>query len=207
MDRGVAAARWKPSPSSCFAMSGSRFLGFVPLALLLGGCVTSMPTDLTVVAVEAVDSRNTPELHEPQAQAGQDAPFRMLIRVSFTSSTDLLSLARDMSSNLGNTGFLCRTPDIRAGVSYPDIFSEGKRIEPLVAVTTRQERSAYYVFVVVEQQRSTWASHHRFDLRQHPEDVCFYVRGGNSLGLGYKSNVVVILGAVIAAALRHAPSE
>ena len=44
-----------------------------------------------------------------------------------------------------------------------------------------------------------------FDLLRMPEDVCFYLSGGNSLGFGYRSNKVRIPKEAIAAALQNLP--
>ena len=50
---------------------------------------------------------------------------------------------------------------------------------------------AYYVFLDVAFTAKQPSSYESFDLRTHPEDICFRV-GGGFAGRGFKSNVVVI---------------
>jgi hypothetical protein len=50
------------------------------------------------------------------------------------------------------------------------------------------------------------STHESFDLRAHPEDICFRV-GGGFAGRGFKSNVVVIPKAEIIKALEQMPPE
>jgi hypothetical protein len=65
----------------------------------------------------------------------------------------------------------------------------------------------YYIFINVagEARPQDIPPQEAFDLRQRPADVCFYARGGNESGRGYRSNTVVIPKDAIAAALQKSP--
>jgi len=208
------------------------FACVVPLiGTLLGGCVSAnTPGDLTFVSVQAVDWYNVAELPGPNASpvlgmvserqlreagesvSGGEKPHQLLLKVEFTSATNLPKFVQERSYNLGNTGFLCSRPDNRAGVSFPYIFWQGIRLgqhepDPISRYGVAAGAPiVYYMFVGVAFPKFVPPKpEYEYDLRQKPEDVCFYVRGGSGSGGGYRSNTVIVPKAAIEAALRNLP--
>jgi hypothetical protein len=209
------------------------FYCLVPLiAQLLGGCIsTNTPSDLTFVSVQAADWHDQDEMPGPgaspvlgmvnsrdleqsgQSVTGEEKPHRPLLKITFTSATNLSRFVSEHSYNLGNTAVLCDRPNDRLTLSFSYIFWRGIRLGLRETDPNQRNGGAegapvtYYIFIdVADKERPQDVPPRRgFDLRQKPEDVCFYLRGGNESGRGYKSNVVVVSKDAITAALAKAP--
>jgi hypothetical protein len=206
----------------------------VPMIISLfgGGCVAAeTPGDLALISVQAVDWHDQDEMPGPgaspvlgmvnshdiertgQSVTGREKPHRPLLKIEFTSATNLSQFVIEHSYNLGNTAFLCDRPSDRLTLSFSYVFWHGVRLglqeaDPIPrAKESSTEPVTYYIFIdVADKERlQDRPPQKAFDLRQNPENVCFYVRGGNESGRGYKSNVVVVSKDAIAAALTKAP--
>lgn len=223
LGRPLARRKRGPEPR------GEGFFCVLPLvALLLGGCIsTNTPGDLTMLSVQSVDWRDQDELPGPgvspalgmvrdrdlalmgQSITGGEKPHRPLLKIEFTSTTNLSKFVIVNSYNLGNTAFLCDRRKDSAGLSFPDIYWHGIRLgEHEFDPIERHSDAAgapitYYIFIDVAREKVVPSKPPRegFDLRQNPENVCFYLAGGNESGRGYRSNMVTIPKDVIAAAL------
>jgi len=202
------------------------------IAPLLGGCIsTNVPGDLVLVSVQAVDWRDQDEMPGPgasplvgmvnsrtlalmgQSVTGGPKPSRPLLKVEFTSATNLSKFAIENSYNLANRAYFCDHPVKDVTLSFPYIFWRGTRLgqqegDPIERqVQAARASITYYIFIDVarEPRPGDRPPQEGFDLRQKAEDVCFAVGGGNESGRGYSSNTVVIPKDVIATALRKAP--
>jgi hypothetical protein len=205
----------------------------VPLmGSLLGGCISAnTPGDLVFASAQVVDLHDQAELPGPgaspivgmvnsrdleragQSVTGGDKPHRPLLKIEFTSATDLSKFVIENSYNLGNAAFFCDREKGSPYMSYPAIFWRGVRLGEHEAnpIERRSEPAnapiIYYFFLHIALPKIVPSNppQNGFDLRQKPEDVCFYVRGGNESGSGYRSNTVAIPKDVIVAALAKAP--
>ena len=176
---------------------------------LLSGCIASnTPGDLTFRSAREVDWRDQAEMPGAKGLKGGEKGFKPLIKVEFTSGTNLLNFARTNSYTVLGEAFFCARPDDYVRLSFVDVYSRGARVDGLERGETEadaaQGGATYYIFLNVAglARPSDIPPQKAFDLRQHAEDVCFYVRGGNVTGSGYKSNTVVVPKEAIAAALR-----
>jgi hypothetical protein len=198
-------------------------------AAVLGGCVAAnTPGDVTVVSVRTVDEHDVAEMPGPNAPpflgmasdrqlrelgydvTGGEKPHRLWLKVEFTSAMNLARFVIDRSYTLGAYGHLCSRPKTVAASTY--IYWQGKRLgnhepDPITpSGTIVGTPITYYIFVGVTGPKFTPpAPELEYDLRQHPEDVCFNLRGGKNSGFGYRSNTVVVSKAGIEAALRTLP--
>ena len=204
---------------------------FSLVAPLLGGCVsTNTPSDLAFVSVQVVDWRDQAELPGPgaspvlgmvsnrdlvskgQSITGGEKSHRLLLKVEFTSTTNLSKFVIENSYNLGNETFFCDRQKASPFMSYPFVFWYNIRLGEHEADPIAQQSEAargpitYYIFIDVARKKVVPSNPPQggFDLRQKPEDVCFYVRGGNESGRGYRSNTVMIPRDAIVAALQKA---
>lgn len=203
---------------------------FLPIAPFLGGCIsTNTPGDLAFVSVQAVDWRDQKEMPGPGAspilgmvnshvleQAGQsieggEKPHRPLLKVKFTSVTNLSRFAIDNSFPLANHTFFCDHPQKDVTLSFSYIFWQGNRLGQYENDVIQRYGGppgrliTYYIFIDVarEPRLQDRPPQEGFDLRQKPENLCFVLASGNEWGRGYRSNTVVIPKEAIATALTH----
>lgn len=184
------------------------------LLLLLSGCIASnTPGDLTFRSAQEVDWLDQAEMPGPEAVNGGKKTHRPLIKVEFSSGTSLLKFANANSYTVGNEAFFCDRPNDFVRLSFPGVYSQGARVWLLDSRRSEEDAAqglvTYYVFVDVAgpARPGDIPPQKAFDLRQHPENVCFYISGGNVTGSGYRSNTVVVPKEAIAAALRDGPSS
>lgn len=130
---------------------------------------------------------------------------RPTLKIEFSSATNLARFAVENSWSLGSTAFFCERQKTFSDISFPWVFWRGARLdrlEPDPIGTALGSRISYYLFVDVAREKIVPSNPpvEAYDLRQAPEDVCFYLRGGNT-GFGYRSNTVTVSKEAIAAAL------
>jgi hypothetical protein len=200
------------------------------VSLFCGSVAADSLDDLAFLSVQAVDWQDQNEMPGPgaspvlgmvnsrdleakgQSVTGHEKPHRPLLKIEFTSATNLSRFVIEHSFNLGNTAFLCDRPSDVLTLSFSYVFWRGMRLGLQEADPIRRQNEllrvpvTYYIFIdVADKERPLDKPPQKaFDLRQNPENVCFYVRGGNELGRGYKSNIVVVPKDAIAAALTKA---
>jgi len=212
-----------------------NFSCLIPLiAFVLGGCIsTNTPGDLSLMSVQAVDWQDQAEMPGPgaspaigmvkdseivrmgQSVIGGKKPHRLILKIVFSSATNLSKFAADHSYNLGSDAYFCNHPKKGIGLVFPDIYWNGLRLGPLEADPIQRNTNEtgapieYYFFINVARKKvvPSIPPQEGFDLWQKPEDICFYLAGGNGSGFGYKSNVAVIPKDMIAAALKNAPAR
>ena len=204
------------------------------VAPVVGGCIsTNTPGDLSLVSVEAVDVHDQPELPGPgvspllgmvsdrdliasgQTTTGGEKPHRLMLKIEFTSATDLSEFVIDNSYNLGSETFLCSRQSVSPPMGYPFVFWNGIRLgthepDPIKSTDTgKAERTVfkYYIFAHIALPKIVPSKppQEGFDLRKRPAELCFYLRGGNEFGRGYRSNTVVVPKNLVATALQKAP--
>ena len=201
----------------------------VATAVSLSACALASPDQLSLLSVEVVKYDDQKEVHAPENSLwgfagrdleGSDAPAvkkypdRLWLKIQFSTSTNLSKLAEESSYHIGTTAYFCDKAKEYPDVSYPYIFWNGvwidrgdrdpisrSGINPGTPIT-------YYIYVPLAETggQSTTLPDRPYNLRQHAEDICFYIRGGNEWGLSFRSNVVVIPRAMIEAALKRSAS-
>ena len=214
------------APKSLWRVCGLAAL----VALPIGGCISHDTLgDLAFNSIEAVDVQNWRDLLESRpgrvslrmakrASEGAvglrsqgDNSFRPLLKIEFTSTTNLSAFVSRNSYNLGVSAYICDRPEANNWISFPTVFWRGFRLgvggpDPLTQPAKAPgDRITYSMYIDVRRKAVTPSSPQirGFDLRETPKDVCFYVSGGNALGLGYRSNTVVVAKESITAAIRE----
>ena len=213
----------------------------VPLliGLSLSACIQrNTPGDLVLVSVESVDEYDQEEFLRPSDIAGlqyymseRDAqslaeahglqetlPRRHwpLLKVSFTSKTNLTAYAKEKAYQTSVTAFFCgREDDEQIMTRLSDVFWRGTKVGQFEADTiSRFGRSLeapytyyFYLFVFFEQKLDTYVPQYGFDFRKEVKDVCFWFHGGafNLLPSASFSNEVRIPKEWIEKALRDSP--
>lgn len=132
-------------------------------------------------------------------------PQKPLFRVEFASKENLHKFARDNSYPVAIWPYFCGRPKAQVSLGT-EVFWKGLDIgAPLnYEMQKNDEVFVYYTFLNVTFAAKHPSSYESFDLRTHPEDICFRV-GGGFAGRGFKSNVVVIPKADIIKALEQMP--
>lgn len=195
----------------------------VLLLLLCSGCVSiNTPPDVRLIATELVEFADqmelmcldrTPDPGQPSVwpegckNVRKNVAVRPMLKVEFTTQTNLLRLSRDNSYPIGVYTKPCFR-DIGESISIPLAYVQRQRVEDLArSYSTEAYRalpapSSYYFFVDVAQTASSKDIPPRLalDLRTNAEDLCFELAGGSS-GRGFRSNEVQISKAAIRAAL------
>jgi hypothetical protein len=208
---------------------------FMLVPLFCGGCASVSINDLALSAVHVVDGHDQAELARPgdmrpilarmagdpsllsdprlekeSLAAPTERPHQLLIRVEFSSLVDFSKI--NYGDNLGTEIFFCDRPDAHTLIGMPYVYSNGQ-IVPSEEVsqtssTAGDSLSKYYVFFrVFERFHPSNPPLESFDLRTHPEDVCFKLVGGAYRALGYSSNTIRVPSATITAALGDFPGS
>jgi len=199
--------------SSTLRICGLILAAGAPLA----GCIAyDTPDDVTFVTAESVDYYDRPELPAlgdfriPEKDT-LPKQHKLLLRVQFSTSVDLVQFARSGGYNLSRYAFFCGHPHEEGGMGNPDIFWQGISLSGLDRFSLREsgmkEGTAITYYVFIEAARGEIKSIPPlppYDLRREPRDLCFQLRGGNQMG-GYRSNTVVIPQAAISEALKELP--
>ena len=179
----------------CLALTGCGYIG-----------------DLALRSVEAVDHYDRMEILKPSNDV---VAHETVLRVEFTSRTDLAKYTDRGDYNLGAWADFCKPVDRphQIFMSFLNVYWRGLEIHgnghPVgVNGEGTGEPIIYYTFLSVARNSVTPSNPPEiaFDLRKQPEDVCFRLRGGNEAG-GFSSNSVTIPKAVIEKALQNAPAS
>lgn len=180
------------------------------LVPLLSACIAhDTPGDLTFISAQEVDWLDQSEMRAPERANGGQKTHRPLLKVEFSSHANLFKLANDYP--VGNYSFFCDRPRDPTRVSFPGVYFQGIHIWWPDDRRSEDELApgpvTYYVFLDVAkpERPNDIPPQKAFDLRQRPENVCFYLSGGNISGRGYRSNLVMVPKEAIAAALRVGP--
>lgn len=182
----------------CAADPSARFLGGVTVTTkmknlliliwwlpFLGGCISpGMLNDLSLYSVEP-------------AQSAQ-------LKIEFTTGADISRLMGEDHYVLASEGHFCNRPRDYVNLMGRTIYFRGQQVSGNVPITNPATGSKFLYSTYLNLHRDAVPSipqQTAFDLRDEPEDVCFYVSGGNGTHFGLKSNVVMIPKNAIAAAL------
>ncbi len=135
-------------------------------------------------------------------------PQKPLFRIEFTSKENLHKYAVSKGFPVSSTQFFCNRSDVSVLLGGPRVFWKGLMIGGIPYNYAMAEEKGkvftYYAFLNVADDFTGPSSYERFDLRTHPEDICFQLKGGFA-GRGFESNVVVIPKVEVIRALKNLP--
>lgn len=165
-------------------------------AIAVTACLTSMaacavwpfssgPKDIRVTSITEVDFKDQPQL---EWVSQKPRPSKRIYRIEFTTSTDLLALAKKKDYNVSFALGPCSTDgvkDIGLGYGYVywnnlRIYSEAKETTGYSAAIAKGPPFTYQAFATKWQPDAEQGS------------MCFALAGGNMLGGRLRSNVAVI---------------
>jgi len=211
----------------------ARTITILASMLVLAGCTSYRPTDVTLISVKATDSYDREFAEYEQARTstktiktkinGVDRELtwfqlaeeigrpvakpehRLWLQIDFSTATDLWELSR--GNSLGASVYPCGQKPDAAIIPAEAVRQAGL---PL-SYADRQPRSdGMFSFNIPVSVSSPISINNvdqgwKYDFRTKPEDICFELRGGNNGGFGYHSNTVKVSAQAIAAALRELP--
>ena len=142
-----------------------------------------------------------------------ERPHRLLMRVDFRADVDLAELAYKKNSTVLAISLFCGTDNPDLSIGPPTVYLQG---QPLLqgkwgqatqseASSSPGSREYHFFFNVARRENFKSKPPQRgYDLRRNPEDICFYLTGGNPgwLGFKFKSRVATIPKSEIAEAFR-----
>jgi hypothetical protein len=147
------------------------------------------------------------------ARASKERPHRSLLRVEFRSAKNLWKIAQtDGGATISVHSYFCAREKDWTILGVPVLFSQGQEVRKSAAqmdssnANPGERADVYYVYLNVSRRESLSAipPEHGFDLREKPEDVCFYITGWLVFpGTFYKSQVIRVSEEVIAAAFQN----
>ena len=155
-----------------------------------------------------------------QSITGGPKPPRLLLKIEFTSAMNLSKFVIANGFTLGGRAYFCDRPGTGdrpghgfIGLSYPSVYWGGVQLgqhepDPIERWGSAISRPiTYYFYTDVANAETRWFNERDvgYDLLRRPQDICFYLGGGNNSGFGYQSNTVVISKAAIETALRILP--
>jgi hypothetical protein len=201
------------------------------LAGLVGTAAGSREPDIQFLSVKAVDYHDQLEMPVPalaglEPLVGREAaertaviagvpgrpmerPHRALLRVEFRSTKDLWGIARRKGVVFLHSSF-CQ-PNEFAALGDPTVYYRGRAIywTNLADSASTGSEEVYYFYLSVSRRKSLKdiPPETGFDLRENPEDICFYVTGSGFFG--YKSAIATVPKGAISEALKesHPPTS
>jgi hypothetical protein len=216
--------------------SGQMRRNLISLSLSLAamapvsGFAADSTADLALVSVLAVDRYDQTELPTPSANAYTgflsdqemvrhglanpygDRPHELLLKVQFSSKTNLERFKSRDAYDLASTAFFCDRPKDNVFLSFSYVYSQGALLgkqgdDPIQKSLERP--ITYYMFLRVSRRAVTPATPPQvsFDLRQKADDICFYIGSTNRRMFGFRSNTVRITKDIIAATLQSTAPE
>lgn len=117
----------------------------------------------------------------------------------------LRARSREKHYVLGTRAYFCDHPNDNAVLSEVRIYFRDQQVSGNAEILNPGPSGlfTYSTYIGVARQAVTPSNPPEvsYDLRQHPEDIFFYVSGGNTSPFGFKSNVVTLPKEAIATAL------
>jgi hypothetical protein len=165
---------------------------FVIAAIVITACLASMaacavwpfssgPKDVRVTSIAEVDFKDQPQL---EWVSQKPRPSKRIYRIEFTTSTDLLALAKNKDYNVSFALGPCSTNGVKdVGLGYGYVFwnhlriySDAKETPDYLAAVAKGPPFAYQVFATKWQSGAGRGS------------MCLTLAGGNMLGGRLRSN-------------------
>jgi hypothetical protein len=173
----------------------ARLLFAVVACLSATGCIVISPAgphDLALVSVTLVDYRDATEIRK--IGGGYDHPPPLLLKVEFSSTTDVMELAHQHGFSVYGDAVLCPPDGTSVRIlGFPGVFWSKLQVQPysFAALPCNECRRGnhpklYHIYIPV------WQIEHppydSYDLSEHPKNICFHLGGGDMLGRYFLSN-------------------
>ena len=150
-----------------------------------------------------------------------------MLRVHFTTGTDLAAFTRSRGRYIGATAVPCRALKDKDGYlkayyielqgvydRYGEIAGDDKAQQARKANGGSGGDYAFYIAVVAPPPSTQWSHHMPYDLRAAPEDMCAHIHGGTPSDLlwikqapafMFSTNDILVPAEAIRAALEKRP--
>jgi hypothetical protein len=161
------------------------FLTACNLSLCIAMVACTSYVNVTTLSAQIVDTK---------VLARKDHLAELAVRVSFSTDVKLVELVKDNEYNIGNAISLCSdgkfdSTKILQGGIYD--FNDSGLVDAYRA--TQLSPDVYYFDVYLKSvplagKPNTFI----YDLHYQPEDICFYLRGGNMIGQTIHSNTAIL---------------
>jgi len=174
---------------------------------MLSGCALfspAAPKDLRLVSVSLTNYRDEPEMRQIGHEPRRSLP---LLKIEFSSATDLLHFAHQHEMSVYNRATICDRhlwPFFGVSSVYwknIEVWPYSDDPKALPCTDCLNTGFLYHVYFGVSESNPEFMV---YDLRQQPADICFRVESGDMLGRHSMSNVVVIPKEAIAEVLSTA---
>jgi hypothetical protein len=170
--RGVAGRTAWPGWARPDGWHRQRILTLIAVWCCLGGCASRSISFDSLRPLQPYDStRNSITALSSGVAGGVSLPHRDLIRVDFTSGTDLRNLVAREGNSLFVHSYFCDRGDKLGTLGDPGVYVDradaGK--ETLV------KRFLFFLDVSRKSDPGSIPPEPGFDLSTNPQDICFYV--------------------------------
>lgn len=169
----------------CLKMTGHRITALVAVWCCLGGCVSRSISFDSVRPMQPNDpSRSSITDVSSGVRGGASLPHRDLIRVDFTSGTDLRNMVALDGNILFMHSYFCDRGDNLGTLGGPGVYVNlgDARKETLV------NQFLFFIDVTRKANPGSTPPEPGFDLSVNPVDICFYVTA-HGVSTTYQSNV------------------
>jgi hypothetical protein len=171
------------------------------LASLLVGCG---PSDIQVTDVKVIDVSSAPSIDKLEPIRDEQTLYFV---VYFKSATDIRSFARRHEFTVNNEVSACsggavdKTKRLGLNMGVYDAFGEINIYTGVHTSSLREgEVFSYHLYFPVKVTKVI--DYTSYDLVENTTDVCVLLDGGNMIGMGHRSNTIVIPRSVLSEALQ-----
>jgi hypothetical protein len=182
------------------------------LLILATGSAVAGVEGFKLESIQIVDLRRQVEI---EWLSSEPRPMKALISATFSTDVDLEAYSRRYDFNVGQDVGVCqekstainRSKSLSYYSGVYDSFGEVNSRRKVVSPPDSSPTYLYHVYIDVMFERPglfrepVGSQAFLYDLRKHPEDVCVQIRGGNMMGMTFRSNTVMIPKEDIAAAI------
>jgi hypothetical protein len=160
--------------------------------LALPSCIATVPNDLQVTKVQCFPDREGMPISDLPLPGrypfgGSQSVFRVTVRT--TRNVSAYIKRKDFGP--GIMVFPCDDPKTSLGGTPPDYHYYDPSNDVTDAHGFHEYHFYFYSSYFVPRVNDVFGRK-TYDLAQSPTSVCFYFRGGNETGFGYRSNVGMI---------------
>ncbi len=149
---------------------------------------------MMVTDVRVIDVSSTPKVDNIRPIRGQQ---ELLIVVYLKSSTDIRSFVRRYGFTVNSEASVCRGDAVdqtKLLEPYPDVYDTFGPINANDGAHTSSHRDgdafSYHLYFPVKVTNVEGVI--SYDLVKKPKDVCILLSGGNEIGVGFRSNTVIV---------------
>ncbi len=158
--------------------------------------------DISLVSAEAVDRRDATDV------GWFDGTFqhkRALMKVTFASRTNLYEYTNRFEFNITTRTFMCHDGEHNEARELGGdlkVFGNRGLVDAYIGSLKESLPEYHYrIYIGIRRDAPLGRQTLLYDLRASPQDVCFFIRGGNMIGGTFVSNTIHIPKEAISAAI------